>query len=101
MIKHAIASVAACVFLYAAQAQDCAKFLFLQKDKVVEMTIYNKKGEANGRQVYSVQDVSTSGGTVSAKINSEMFDKNGSSRAKAASANAAAHHRMMLEPDRG
>lgn len=42
-------------------AQDCAHYLFLQKNKVIEMTIYNKKGDPNGRQVYEVSDVATSG----------------------------------------
>src|SRR5258708_5870330 len=67
----------------ATHAQECSRFLFLQKDKTIEMTVYNKKGEPNGRQVYLVSDVSTSGGTTTGKLNSEMFDKKGKSMAKA------------------
>jgi len=72
-----------CYFATALHAQDCSKFLFLQKDKTVEMTIYNKKGEANGKQVYQVSDVSANGGTTTGKLASEMFDKKGKSIAKA------------------
>jgi hypothetical protein len=66
-------------------AQDCARYLFLQKNKMIEMTIYNKKGEPSGRQVYQVSDVNTSGGVTSANLNSELFDKKGKSAAKASS----------------
>jgi hypothetical protein len=66
----------------ASLAQDCNTYYFLQKNKTIEMTIYNKKGEANGRQVYTVSDVNNSGGTTIATVNSEMFDKKGKSIAK-------------------
>jgi len=65
------------------RAQECSTFLFLQKDKTIEMTIYNKKGEPNGKQVYRVSDVSSSGGTMTGKLVSEMFDKKGKSIGKA------------------
>lgn len=63
-------------------AQDCAQYLFLQNGKTIEMTVYNKKGDPNGRNVYSVSDVATGGGTTSGKIASEEFDKKGKSIAK-------------------
>jgi len=85
MTKTFIALIAACMALRASYAQDCAKFLFLQKDKTVEMTTYDKKGEAAGRQVYQVKDVSTSGGATTGTINSEIFDKSGASKGKASS----------------
>lgn len=85
MTKNATALVIACLALTPSFAQDCAKCLFLQKDKTIEMTIYDKKGEANGREVYQVKDVSTTGGATTGTINSELFDKNGSSKAKASS----------------
>jgi hypothetical protein len=83
MTKHFLVSFGACVVLTTAYSQDCANFLFLQKDKTVEMTVYDKKGEPNGRQVYQVSNVTSSGGSTTATINSEMFDKKGSSKAKA------------------
>ena len=64
-------------------AQDCTHFLLLQKDKVIEMTIYNKKGEPNGKQVYAVSDVVNGGGTTTGNLASELFDKKGKSTAKA------------------
>ena len=86
MLKHFMATGLIC-FLAAlsVHAQECAHFLFLQKNKVVEETIYNKKGEPNGKKVYEVSDVSTSGGTTTAKLNSELFDKKGKSIAKSTS----------------
>lgn len=51
----------------------------MQNGKTIEMTIYNKKGQENGKQVYTVSDFKTSGGTASATIHSEMFDKKGKS----------------------
>jgi len=68
---------------FRASSQDCAHFLFLQKDKTIEMTIYNKKGEATAKQVYQVSDVSTNGGVTKGNLATEMFDKKGKSIARA------------------
>jgi len=84
MLKHQITVIAAigvCT-IAPARAQDCSKYLFLQKNKTIETTIYNKKGDPNGKQVYQVSDVSTSGGTMTGKLASEMFDKKGKSVVK-------------------
>jgi hypothetical protein len=62
--------------------QDCQQFLFFQKGKTIEMTIYNKAGEVNGKQVYQVLDVTNEGGTTTGNLTSEMFDKTGKSFAK-------------------
>jgi hypothetical protein len=86
MTKNLIVSFGACVALTTAHTQDCAKFLFLQKDKTVEMTVYDKKGEPNGRQVYQVSNVAIAGGSTTGTINSEIFDKKGNSKGKANSA---------------
>ena len=64
-------------------AQDCKQFLLLQKNKTIEMSIYNKKGDIAARKVYQVSDVSTSGGTTAGNIATEMFDNKGRSIAKA------------------
>ncbi len=66
----------------AVYAQDCAQYLLLQNGKTIEVSNYNKKGDPNGRNVYSVSDVATGGGTTSGKIASEVFDKKGKSLAK-------------------
>ena len=68
---------------YSTFSQTCETYYFLQNHKTIEMTIYNKKGEANGKQVYTVSNVQTSGNNVTATLNSEMFDKNGKSMVKA------------------
>jgi hypothetical protein len=83
MSKHLFVSLAACMALRVTQAQDCSKFLFLQKDKTIEVTIYDKKGEPNGRQVYQVGNVTTAAGVITGTINSEIFDKSGYSKGKA------------------
>ncbi|MEP7253225.1 MAG: hypothetical protein ABI683_12620 [Ginsengibacter sp.] len=67
-------------FLY---SQDCGTYYFFQNNKTVEMTIYNKKGDATGRQVYTVSSVNTTAGETTATIDSEMFDKKDKSIAKA------------------
>ena len=64
-------------------AQDCKQYYFFQNNKTVEMTIYSKKGDVTGKNVYNISDVQSSGGTTTATINSEMFDKKGKSTAKA------------------
>jgi hypothetical protein len=64
-------------------AQDCKSFYYLQNNKTIEMTIYNKKGDENGKQVYTVSGVTNSGGATTGNINSEMFDKKGKPFAKA------------------
>lgn len=64
-------------------AQNCSNYYYLQNNKTIEMSIYGKKGDENGKQVYSVSDVKNGDGSVSATIHSEMFDKKGKTLAKA------------------
>jgi len=59
----------------ATRSQDCSQYLFLQQGKTIEVTNYNKKGEPNGRNVYTVSNVSSSGGTTTGTLSSQMFDK--------------------------
>jgi hypothetical protein len=63
-------------------AQDCLGYYFLQNNKTIEMAILNKKGDQSAKQVYTVSNVSTSGGSTTADLESEMFDKKGKSMAK-------------------
>jgi len=63
--------------------QDCKNYIYLQANKTIEMTIYNRKGAPDGKQVYKISEVSNSGGTVNARVNSEMFDKKGKPVTKA------------------
>ncbi|HZY39268.1 MAG TPA: hypothetical protein VFE53_21575 [Mucilaginibacter sp.] len=58
-------------------AQDCTKYLYLQKDKTIEMTGYNKKGDVTMKSVSKVSNVNTSGGVTTANVVSQVYDKNG------------------------
>jgi hypothetical protein len=78
-------------------AQDCQQFLFFQKGKTIEMTIYNKAGQMNGKQVYQVLDVSNEGGTTTGQLSSELFDKNGKSFAKSNSSVKCNGGMMMVD----
>src|SRR6266496_3090186 len=69
-----IASLLICAEMY---AQKCSDYLFLQSNKTVEMTIYNKKGEEHGKQIYTVSNVTNTSDVTIATLNSEMFDKKG------------------------
>ncbi|HEU4575230.1 MAG TPA: hypothetical protein VFS36_09505 [Chitinophagaceae bacterium] len=60
-------------------AQNCESYYYLQNNKTVEMTIYNKKGDQKGRQVYNISDVKNAGGATTATVKSEFFDKKGKS----------------------
>ena len=66
-------------------SQDCKNYYYLQNNKTIEMTIYNKKGETSARQVYTISGYKNSGGTSSANVASEMFDKKGNSTTKSVS----------------
>lgn len=66
----------------ASLGQDCNTYYFLQDNKTIEMTIYNKKGNPDGKQVYTVSNVSKNGGNTTATVNSEMFSQKGKSLAK-------------------
>jgi hypothetical protein len=79
------------------QGQDCKNYYFLQQNKTIEMTIYNKKGEANGKQVYTVSNVTNNGGSTSATVNSEMFSQKGKSMAKGHSEIKCTGGVMMLD----
>ena len=78
-------------------SQDCKTYYFLQSNKTIEMTIYNKKGAPNGKQVYTVSNVQASGDNVTATLNSEFFDKNGKSFVKAVNEIKCAGGVMMMD----
>jgi hypothetical protein len=83
MKNNWLLTLLACLLITPGMAQDCKGFYYLQNNKTIEMTIYNKKGDANGKQVYNVSEVTNGGGTVTGQLNSEMFDKKGKSMSKA------------------
>lgn len=65
------------------QAQDCKNFFYLQNNKVVEMSIYNRKGKPDGKCTYTVQEVKKNGSTVSSKVKSEIVSEKGKQLATA------------------
>ncbi len=63
-------------------AQDCNNYYFLQNNKTIEMTVYNRKGDPDGKYIYTVSDVKNSGATTTGTFQSEMFNKKGKSTVK-------------------
>ena len=58
-------------------AQDCSQFYYLQNNKTVVMTMFNKKDKETGRVTYKMSDVKTAAGVTSSTVNSEMRDEKG------------------------
>jgi hypothetical protein len=78
-------------------AQDCKNYFYLQNNKTIEMSIYNKKGAVTGRQVYTVSEVKGNGAGLTGSVNSEMFDKKGKSIAKGQLELACTNGVMMMD----
>jgi hypothetical protein len=80
-----------------AYTQDCTNYYYLQNNKTIEMSIYNKKGVLTGRQVYSVSNVTNDGPAVKGNVNTEMFDKKGKSVVKSQMDIACTNGVMMMD----
>jgi hypothetical protein len=81
MKKNLMTASAAILLALGTAAQQC-NYYFLQNNKTVEMTIYNRKGDPNGKQIYTVSEVKNGGGGATSNLQSEMFNKKGKSIAK-------------------
>ena len=81
MKKNLLTASAAILLALGAAAQQC-NYYFLQNNMTVEMTIYNRKGDPNGKQIYTVSEVKNGGGDATSSLQSEMFNKKGKSIAK-------------------
>jgi hypothetical protein len=68
-----------------ATAQNCKNYLLLQNNKRVEMTVYNRKGKEDGKQVWMISNVKNAGKTTTATINTEFFSGKGKSINKSTS----------------
>ena len=69
------------VFAFAAlfaNAQDCGKYYYFQNNKTVTIGVYDRKGEDNGKVVYTV----TNAAGDSAVLTSETFSSKGKSMGK-------------------
>ena len=42
---------------YSVFSQDCGGYYYFQNNKVIEMTITNKKGKETGKMVYAISNV--------------------------------------------
>jgi hypothetical protein len=94
-MKKILAS--ACILaVLGTDAQDCKNYIYLQNNKTVEMSIYDKKGEVNGRLVYTISDVKNSGNTTIANVQSQVFDKKGKTLGKGTSVMKCTDGIMMI-----
>lgn len=64
-----------------ANAQDCSKYYVFQTNKIITIGVYDRKGEDNGKIVYTV----TNAAGDSAVLNSETFSSKGKSMGKSIS----------------
>ena len=59
------------------QGQDCNLFYYFQNGKTIEVSLYNKKGEPNGKRVSRVISVDKKGSDYTGTVVSENLDKKG------------------------
>jgi len=64
-------------------SQKCGDYYYFQNNKVIEVTISNKKGKESGKLIYTISNVGQKGSATTATINSEFIDKNGKTVSKA------------------
>jgi hypothetical protein len=80
-MKSAMLFLALLISAAATFSQDCKGFYFM-KNGEVQMTVYDKKGEENGKITYTISDVATSGSSTTASFTSEMVSQKGKSLSK-------------------
>ncbi len=60
-----------------AYAQECKNYYFLTGNSVVEMTLYDKKGEVNGKQTWTISEVKKDGSNYLSTVSTLMVDEKG------------------------
>jgi len=60
-------------------SQDCKNFYYLQQNKTVEISIYNRTGNPTGKNLIHVLEVSTTGNETRSSVSTEFLDKSGKS----------------------
>jgi len=71
-------SIFACFFITAQLfAQDCSQYIYMQKNKTIEMTAFSNKGDITFKSVSNVSDVNTSNRITTANVVTQTYDKNG------------------------
>ena len=63
------------------RAQECKGFYYLNNGEV-QMTIYDKKSEPNGKMTFTISGVNTTGSTTTANFTSEMVNDKGKTMSK-------------------
>jgi len=63
-------------------AQDCSQYMYMKKNRIIESTCYDEKGNILRKVISTVADVSTTNGTTTANVVSEYFDKSGKADGK-------------------
>ncbi|MEO6687283.1 MAG: hypothetical protein ABIN24_15030, partial [Dyadobacter sp.] len=63
-------------------AQECKNYYFLTGNSIIEMTLYDKKGEVSGKQTWTILDVKKDGNSFSSTVNTVMTDHKGKEIAK-------------------
>ena len=96
-MKYSLSLVLVFIIGFAAIGQDCSGFYYMQNNKVIEMSFTNKKGKSAGKNVYSISNVSKSGGTTTATVSSEMFDQKGKTVSKAVNNMKCANGTIMMD----
>jgi hypothetical protein len=78
-MKKFVAIIACFLITSHLLAQDCTRYLYMQKNKTIEMTAFDTKGNVTFKSVSKVSDVNTSNGVTTATVVSDLYDKNGKS----------------------
>ncbi|MCY7350318.1 MAG: hypothetical protein LH606_06590 [Cytophagaceae bacterium] len=60
-----------------ALSQDCKNYYFMNKGAEVEMTVYDRKGEVDGRNVYKVNEVKNSSNRTEANVSTVSYNNKG------------------------
>ena len=58
-------------------AQDCTHYMYMQKNKSIEMTSFNDKGDITFKTVSKVSNVNTENGVTTATVVADAYDKSG------------------------
>lgn len=66
-----------------ASAQDCKKFFYLTRDAKFEITLFDGKGNENGKQEWKIEELKNDGADCSAEVKTKFTDKKGREGAKA------------------
>ena len=80
-MKSLIVSFFFLVFIITASAQDCAGYYYLYNSEV-QITIYDKNGKESGKQIYTINAVTKTGGIITANFVLQVTDDKGKSISK-------------------